>query len=157
MIPAFLVTPAAKVAASLGLMAVLSLGYLGWREYQQFIGRQEERAEVLADLLAQQQEATGHYIVREAMKLKNVERAMDEKDRLNARLRQASHEVVVYEAAASPVTADEAGKETHVATSQECQVAPDLVRTVNGLARVLNDTAQERDPAAGGAAGEPAL
>jgi Tfp pilus assembly protein PilN len=158
MIPAFLVTPAAKLAAVLGLVTVLTASYYGWKEYQQFLGRQEERADYLADLLAQQQEATGHYIVREAMKLKTVERAMAEKDRLHARLRQSYQEVTRIEAG-QPTNEvhDVQLDETTTARPHECDVAPDLVRTVNGLARVLNDTAQERDAPAGGASGEPAL
>lgn len=158
MIPAFLATPAAKIGASLGLVAVLSLAYVGWREYQQFLGRQEERAKYYAELLEQQQEATGHYIVREAMKLKTVERSMAEKDRLHAKLRQSYQDVVRLENDRQPKEVEDAQDDTPTAEPrQDCAVAPDLVRTVNGLARVLNDTAEERDAAAGGAAEQPAL
>lgn len=158
MIPAFLATPAAKIGASLGLVAVLSLAYIGWREYQQWVGYQECHEDQLADLLKQQQEATGHYIVREAMKLKTVERSMAEKDRLHAKLRQSYQEVVRVENERQPKEVEHAQDDaTIVETREDCAVAPDLVRTVNGLARVLNDTAEERDAAAGGASGEPAL
>lgn len=158
MIPAFLATPAAKIGASLGLVAVLSLAYIGWREYQQYIGYQECHEDQLADLLKQQQEATGHYIVREAMKLKTVERSMAEKDRLHAKLRQSYQDVVRLENDRQPKEVEDAQHDTTTADPrQDCPVAPDLVRTVNGLARVLNDTAEEREAAAGGAAGEPAL
>lgn len=157
MIPAFLATPAAKIGASLGLVAVLSVAYVGWREYQQFLGRQEERAHYYADLLEQQQEATGHYIVREALKLKTVERTMREKDRLHAKLRQSYQDVVRLENDRQPKEVDHEYNATIIEPRQDCAVAPDLVRTVNGLARVLNDTAEERDAAAGGAAEQPAL
>lgn len=157
--PAFLAAPAAKVAAVLGLVAVLTLGYFGWREYQQYLGYQECHEDQLADLLKQQQEATGHYIVREAMKLKTVERSMAEKDRLHAKLRQSYQEVVRLENDRQPKEVEHAQNDTTpiVETREDCPVAPDLVRTVNGLARVLNDTAEEREAAADGAAGEPAL
>lgn len=159
MIPAFLAAPAAKVAAVLGLVTVLTLGYFGWREYQQYLGYQECHEDQLADLLRQQQEATGHYIVREALKLKTVELSMAEKDRLHAKLRQSYQEVVRLESDRQPKEVEHAQHDntTIVEPRQDCPVAPDLVRTVNGLARVLNDTAEERDAAAGGAAGEPAL
>lgn len=156
MIPMFLTTPAAKIGAALGLVTVLSLAYVGWREYQQFLGRQEERAKYYAELLEQQQEATGHYIVREALKLKTVERSMAEKDRLHAKLRHSYQEVVRLEDDRQPKEGQH-DNATIIETREDCPVAPDLVRTVNGLARVLNDTAEERDAAAGGAAEQPAL
>jgi predicted SPOUT superfamily RNA methylase MTH1 len=156
--PAFLAAPAAKLAAVLGLVTVLTLGYFGWREYQQYIGYQECHEDQLADLLKQQQEATGHYIVREAMKLKTVERSMAEKDRLHAKLRQSYQEVVRLENDRQPKEAEDVQHDTTTVEARlDCPVAPDLVRTVNGLARVLNDTAEEREAAAGGAAAQPAL
>jgi hypothetical protein len=158
MIPAFLATPAAKIGASLGLVAVLSLAYIGWREYQQWIGYQECHEDQLADLLRQQQEATGHYIVREALKLKTVERAMAEKDRLHAKLRQSYQEVVRIETGQQPNEVNDGQpNEPSTAGPQECYLDPRVVRTVNGLARVLNDTAQERDAATGGATSESAV
>jgi hypothetical protein len=157
-IPVFLASPVAKIGAALGLVAVLSLAYVGWREYQQFLGRQEERAKYYAELLEQQQEATGHYIVREALKLKTVERSMAEKDRLHTKLRQSYQDVVRLENDRQPKEVEHVQHNTTIVEPrQDCAVAPDLVRTVNGLARVLNDTAEERAAAAGGAAAEPAL
>jgi hypothetical protein len=57
-------------------MALLLIGgYIGWQQYQQSVGRAEAEAEHLAELLKQQQEATGYYIVSAALKLRTVERA----------------------------------------------------------------------------------
>ena len=137
-----------KIGAPIALALLLIGGYIGWQQYQQSVGRAEAEAEHLAELLKQQQEATGYYIVSAALKLRTVERAGAAKDQLNARLRQSYQEVVAYESRES--------MEVPTLARPACAVSPDLVRTVNGLARVLDDVSTQRSAAAGGAAGEPA-
>lgn len=138
-----------KIGAPIGLAILLIGSYVGWTHYQQSIGRAEAEAEHLADLLKQQQEATGYYIVSSALKLRAVERAGAEKDKVHARLRQSYQEVVAYEQREQVV-------EVPALDRPACAVSPDLVRTVNGLARVLDAVSTERAAAAGGAATEPA-
>lgn len=154
MIPAFLATPAAKAAASLGLVAVLSLGYFGWREYQQLVGRQEARAQYYEQLLEQQQEATGHYIVREAMKLRTVERTMAEKDRVHASLRRSQQAIMDLEMKTMQ-RIDEEVRHAEAMEPPPCPVGSDVVRVVNDLSRVLTDITEERDASPGGATNEP--
>ena len=137
-----------KIGAPVGIVLAIIGGYLGWQHYQQSIGRAEAEAEYRAELMAQQQEAIGHYIVSEAQKLRAVERAGAAKDQLNAKLRQSYQEVVAYEAREYV--------DVPTVDRPACAVSPDLVRTVNGLARLLDDVAAQRSAAAGGAAGEPA-
>ena len=138
---------AAKVGAPIAAV-LLSVGvYIGWQQYQQSIGRAEAEAAHMAELLQQQQEATGYYIVSEALKLRRVERVVAEKDRLHAQLRESYQEVVAHE--------QREHVELPALDRPACGVSPDLVRTVNGLARVLDTVSSERDASAGGAAGEP--
>ena len=140
---------AAKIGLPVGAVVLSIAGYLFWQEYQQSVGRAEAEAEHLAELLQQQQEATGYYIVSEALKLRRVERVVAEKDRLHAKLRESYQEVVAHEQREQRV-------EVPALERPACAVAPDLVRAVNGLARVLDDVATERPAAASGTAGEPA-
>ncbi len=136
-----------KIGAPVGLALVLIGGYLGWTHYQQSIGRAEAEAEHLAELFKQQQEATGYYIVSSALKLRTVERAGAAKDQLNAQRRQSYQEVVAHESR-EQVAVPELERPA-------CAVSPDLVRTVNGLARLLDSVSTERPAATGGTAGEP--
>ena len=139
---------AAKIGLPVGVVVISIAGYLFWQEYQQSVGRAEAEAAHLAELLQQQQEATGYYIVSEALKLRRVERVVAEKDRLHAKLRESYQEVVSHEQR-EPV-------ELPALERPACAVSPDLVRTVNGLARVLDDVATQRPASAGGTSGEPA-
>jgi hypothetical protein len=137
-----------KIGLPIGMALLVIGGYIGWEHYQQSVGRAEAEAEYRDQLMAQQQEAIGHYIVSEKLKLRTVERAGAAKDQLNAKLRQSYQEVVAYESRES--------MEVPTLERPACAVSPDLVRTVNGLARVLDDVSTQRPASAGGAAGEPA-
>lgn len=139
---------AAKIGMPIALVGLVIAGYLFWQDRQQALGRAEAEAEYMAELMQQQQEALGHYIVSASLKLRTVERAVAEKDRLHAKLRESYQEVVAYEQR-EPV-------ELPPLARPACAVSADLVRTVNGLARVLDDVAAQRPAAAGGTAGEPA-
>lgn len=148
--------PALPLAAKIGLpvgVVVLSIGvYLAWQYHQQEIGREMERADHMADLIKQQQEVMGHYIVGEAIKRRSVERAMAAKDRFYARMRESKQEAVSHETVILPEFQE----------TPECAVSPRIVRDVNRWARVLNDTAAERvdapsgaDPSVSGAGSTP--
>lgn len=137
-----------KIGAPVGIVLAIIGGYLGWEHYQQSVGRAEAEAEYRDQLMAQQQEAIGHYIVSEKLKLRAVERAGAAKDQLSAKLRQSYQEVVAYESRES--------MEVPTLERPACAVSADLVRTVNGLARVLDDVSTQRPSSAGGTAGEPA-
>lgn len=137
---------AVKVGVPIGLVLALLGGLVAYQHYQQNIGRAEAEAAHMAELLKQQQEATGYYIVSEALKLRRVERVVAEKDRLHAQLRESYQEVVAHE------QREQVG--LPASDRPACAVSPDLVRTVNGLARVLDAVSSERDAASGGAAGE---
>lgn len=139
---------AAKIGLPIGAVVLSIAGYVFWQERQQAVGRAEAEAEHLAELMQQQQEALGHYIVSASLKLRTVERAVAEKDRVHARLRESYQEVVAYE--------QRDAVELPALERPACAVSPDLVRTVNGLARVLDGVATQRPAAAGGTAGEPA-
>lgn len=160
MIPPFMATIGGKVAASLGLVVVLGLGYYIWKDRQQSIGEARAEARQAAQLLEQQQEATGQFIVQEALKLRNVERTMGEKDRLNEQLRK-SYQQVVRLANERPTQPDDsvipAIEIPEEPDEQACLVRPALVRAVNDMAGVLNQTAEGRASSPSGATSQPAL
>lgn len=130
-----------KIGAPLGLVLALIGGLMAYEHYQQSIGRAKAEAEYMADRMQQQQEAIGYFIVGSVLKLQAVERAMEAKDRFHARMREPQQEAVSHE---TPITQE-------IQDTPACVVSSRIVRDVNRWARVLNDTAAERDDAPGGA------
>lgn len=136
-----------KIGAPM-MVALLALGgYIFWEHTQQSIGRAEAEAEYRDELLKQQQEATGYYIVSAARKLQAVERTGAEKDRLNAQLRRTYQTIVELDR-----SQDE--QDQNGVRHEPCVVSPLVRGAVNDLGRVLNDTSSERAPATDGTASE---
>lgn len=140
-----------KVVSIVAPILILGVGYLACERHKQ---------EVLQDQLRRQQEAVGHFIVREKLKLLTVERTASQKDKVNAALRKSYQEVMELAAVQESQPTNEAQHETsnsEPVPATDCPLDPTLVRAVNGLARVLDDAAGHGAPASGGAAGQPAL
>jgi len=143
---------------SIVLPIVLAFG--AWKAfiwYQQSIGYAKAEAEHFQELLAQQQEVTGQFILQEALKLKGVEQMVKEKDLANARLRAIRQRLLAYESTQQEQANHEPALPILEDEEQACIISPVLVRDVNELGRVLNDTAARRPASTSGTPSEPAL
>lgn len=139
MLPAIMaLRPAIKYGILAGIVALVIGGYFGWKEYQQYIGREEVRAEQQAELTKQQHQATEEAVRQSDIRQQHVEELIQVNASLQARLEQSKKEIDRY------------------AKKKVCPLDDDAVRIVNDLARVLDDTtADERVSTSGEAAGEP--
>lgn len=137
-----------KIGAPIGLAVSIIGGYLAWQYHQQSIGREQERAEHYAQILEQQQEALGHYIVSESRKLRTVERAGSEKDRVNAQLRQNFQAILELDRSQEE-------REKNGVMYEPCVVSPRVRGGVNDLGRLFNSVSTDSAAASSGAAGEP--
>jgi len=142
--PAFLATPLAKLAFSLGLVALLSGAYFAWKYHQQSIGYERHQREVVEELLQQKEEALGHYLVQEKQKELLEYTVVRQKDRVHEKLRKNYQDLLQ--------------REQHDTTSTPiCMVDPELVASVNDLGRLLDSVSQGDTTSATGSPDEPVV
>lgn len=133
-------SPLIKLGSIVGAVALVVGLYVGWREYQQYLGREEIRAEQQAELTKQSYDATQEAVRQSDIRQHHVEELIQVTADLQEQLVRAQQEIDRY------------------AKKKVCPLDADAVRIVNDLARVLNDAApDERVSAAGEAAGELAV
>lgn len=141
MLPAiFAAKPILKVAVPVAIAVVLYASYIGWREYQQYVGREEERTKVQAELTVQAQESATQYARQVTILRQQVDQANQEKEEFRAELSKAHQEIQRY-----------------AKLNQVRRIDDDAIAIVNEFARVLNTQADQRVPDAGGAAEEPTV
>lgn len=136
-----------KIGAPIAAAVALVGSYLAWQYHQQSIGREKERAEHYEQIMQQQQESIGHFIVGEARKLRTVERSGKQKDDVNAKLRQYSQAIIDLDRSRHEY--EQKGDRL-----EPCVIKPRLRMDVDFLGRVLDDVSANRDPSSSGAAGE---
>jgi len=142
----FLATLGGKIGLGLGVLVMLIGMKLAYDTYRENIGEARAEARIAAELLQQHQEATGQYIVQNALKLRSVEYTIGEKDKAHAQLR-ATYQNVLRIANERPTPVIDIPVINEEPDEQTCAVRPALVAAVNDLGRVLNSTAASGDSA----------
>lgn len=143
----FLATLGGKIGFGLGSVALVLGMIWAYTSYHENIGEARAEARMAAELLEQHQEATGQYIVQNALKLRSVEYTIAEKDKAHAQLR-ATYQNVLRIANERPSPVIDIPVLNEEPDEQTCAVRPALVAAVNDLGRVLNSTAAIRDSSA---------
>lgn len=142
MIPPSLVAafskPLVKYGAILGLILFTYLSYIGWKEYQQYIGRVEERDKQHLEQIQQAQEAAQAALKLKDDLLKKVQDVTQEKESIRLQLQKANQEIKRY-----------------VKLHRVRQIDPDAIAIVNEFARVLNDQTTDSLPPTTGTPAEP--